>query len=552
MAAGLFDARRCLQIFLGGLLTSLALLALIATTASAKSLGQWTAGDVDAGIAAGVAYLDASADKTDTANIHWDGASSSGDTTDTGFAIAAIGSALKESPASVSASQLADAKNAVQWLIKQQDTTGGADTLGSWGFSSGSNNSNYATSIALMALSFFDTEPGAANAISMGRAYEIAWQTADPSTTGNASSACTASSVGDYGNCGAWTYSPGGCPDCGGDTSNTGFGVTGLEFSGGVPGPTAAANLGWARAIQELNTNPYATQNDGGGTYYPGFSGSSCCRSSANDTGTDLFMFAYDGVPDTDAGVQAALKLGQDALDTEENDAHTTAPRQGVVHNPPAQTGTPPPGSQEDGSCTVGASGCDWGHDSDGGYHYSLFALSKGMGSYVAPNLADPTNFYAKVVDLLLSQQDTDGSWAADLRDDGSPVGAASFSILALSKAGQRKAVPEAPAPAVSAPATPAAQACTDTRRFTFTLHHARGQRVVKAKTFVNGRLVKTVKGHALRRLTIDRLPQQTFVVKIVSYQSSGSRLSSTRVYSGCTKSRPKIRAHHHRRHHHR
>jgi len=40
-----------------------------------------------------------------------------------------------------------------------------------------------------------------------------------------------------------------------------------------------------------------------------------------------------------------------------------------------------------------------------GGYHYSLFALTKGFGEFLEAHLKEPTNFYAKVVDLLLTQQ---------------------------------------------------------------------------------------------------------------------------------------------------
>ncbi len=409
-----------------------ALAALTAGTASAKSVGQWTQADVNAGVAKGVGYLDSVADKSDPSNIHWCTSSCdySGDVTDTGFAIAAIGAALTLDPSNVTAGQLADAKNAVQWLIKQQDTSA-TDTKGSWGVSHTESDSNYATSIALIALSFFSSEPNAANAISLGRTFEIHWQNAPPATTGNSSSSCTAPSGSDYGNCGSWTYHPQSSNGGGGDGSNTGFGVSGLDFSGGVPAATATANLGWARAIQELKSNPYATFNDGGGSYDPG---ETCCgfRSSANGSGSDLFEFAYDGVAAGDAGVQASLKFNTDVLDTYEKSQ--SGSRVEIFHDPPSPFG-------EDGSCQVGASGCDWvANTGEGGYHYSLFAISKGIGSYVAANIADPTNFYAKVVDLLLSQQVADGSWPADLRDDGSTVGATAFSILALTKAGQKAA----------------------------------------------------------------------------------------------------------------
>ena len=94
-------------------------------------------------------------------------------------------------------------------------------------------------------------------------------------------------------------------------------------------------------------------------------------------------------------------------------------------------------GQNEDGSCVIGAAGCDWAFGtSKGGYHYSLFALVKGLSQYITPNLTDTTNFYAKAADVLIGQQGTDGSWPADLRDDASTIGATGFAILALGKVG--------------------------------------------------------------------------------------------------------------------
>lgn len=538
------------------------------SAASAKTLGQWTDDDVNAGIAAGVNALDSLANKTDPTMIHWDASSGSGDVTETGFAIAAIGAALDAKDTNVSPAVLADAKNAVQWLIAQQDKTG-TDTNGSWGVDSSSNDSNYATSIALMALSFFDDEPGAANAIAAGRNFEVMWQNAPPATTGNPSSTCQPPSGGSYGSCGSWTYNPVSGNGFG-DGSNTGFGVTGLDFSGGVPGPTAAQNEAWARAVQEISSNPYATQNDGGGSYEPGETFQSF-RSSANGTGTILFSFAYDGVAVGDPAAQAAIQAGTDVLDTYEANRAAT-PREQIYHL----------GVNRDSACVIGA-GCNWLVSGDGGYHYSLFALSKGLGSYIVPDITNPANFYAKVADLLLSEQGViadrssetppSGAWPEDPRDDGSVVGATSFSILALAKAGQKLAPVGPPPPGPPPPgatstsaattpaATPAPQAqppapvtteCPDTRKFTFALHRARGQRVVKAVVFVNGKKTKTVKGRNLKTVSVARLPQGVFTVRIVATQSSGSKIISQRTYGACEKSKPRLRGQHHKRKKHR
>lgn len=89
---------------------------------------------------------------------------------------------------------------------------------------------------------------------------------------------------------------------------------------------------------------------------------------------------------------------------------------------------------------------------------------------------------------------------------------------------------------------------CADARKFTFHLHHPAGARVVKVEVFVNGRRKLIARGRDVRRVTLRRLPTRKFTVRIVATQSSGSRLVSTRKYSGCLKGRPKTRAKHHRR----
>ena len=88
-------------------------------------------------------------------------------------------------------------------------------------------------------------------------------------------------------------------------------------------------------------------------------------------------------------------------------------------------------GEERDGTCVIGAPGCTWAINFDGGYHYSLWSLSKGLGSYIPANLSDPANWYAKVVDLLLSEQNADGSWPVDGRDDATPIVATGFALVA-------------------------------------------------------------------------------------------------------------------------
>ena len=84
---------------------------------------------------------------------------------------------------------------------------------------------------------------------------------------------------------------------------------------------------------------------------------------------------------------------------------------------------------------------------------------------------------------------------------------------------------------------------CVDTRKFSFRLGHAPGKRIVKVAVFVSGKLLRSRRGRSLRRITLPRLPQRTFVVRIVSTQNNGVRRVSTRTYRGCTKGKPTTKA---------
>ena len=184
-------------------------------------------------------------------------------------------------------------------------------------------------------------------------------------------------------------------------------------------------NVNWQRHIQQLTTtNYYAVRNDGGGDYQPGI-GSSDFSSNANDTGSLLFGLGDDGIAVGDTKAAAALKLGTDVLKQYELMKSTV--RTMIFHS----------GMNEDSTCTIGNSGCDWNTSSDGGYHYSIWAMTKGLGHYITANLADPTNWYAKVVDLLLTPAGI-GRFLATGRtpDDGSGIMATSFAVDALGLVG--------------------------------------------------------------------------------------------------------------------
>jgi hypothetical protein len=88
----------------------------------------------------------------------------------------------------------------------------------------------------------------------------------------------------------------------------------------------------------------------------------------------------------------------------------------------------------------------------------------------------------------------------------------------------------------------PAGRRCTDRRKFSFALHHGPGSRVVRVAVFVNGKRILRRHGRNIRRVTVRRLPRKRFTLRIVSTQSSGSKLISTRRYKGCRKGRPTTR----------
>jgi ABC-2 type transport system ATP-binding protein len=86
-----------------------------------------------------------------------------------------------------------------------------------------------------------------------------------------------------------------------------------------------------------------------------------------------------------------------------------------------------------------------------------------------------------------------------------------------------------------------APRACVDRRKFSFKIHQHR-KRIVRVKVFVNGKRVKTVRGHRVKHVSIKRLPKGLFRVRIVALASNGQRTISVRTYRGCEKGKPHTR----------
>ena len=61
-------------------------------------------------------------------------------------------------------------------------------------------------------------------------------------------------------------------------------------------------------------------------------------------------------------------------------------------------------------------------------------------------------------------------------------------------------------------------------------------------RAYVGKKRVKTLKGHRVRHLTLARLPQGYFRVKIVTTTARGAHATSVRYYRGCYKTKPRDR----------
>jgi hypothetical protein len=86
----------------------------------------------------------------------------------------------------------------------------------------------------------------------------------------------------------------------------------------------------------------------------------------------------------------------------------------------------------------------------------------------------------------------------------------------------------------------PSNRGCVDRRRFSFKLHHPRKTRVVRVDAFVNGKRKLHLTGKSIERITLKRLPQRTFTIRIAAAHSNGTEIVSTRRYKGCKKGKPK------------
>ena len=75
--------------------------------------------------------------------------------------------------------------------------------------------------------------------------------------------------------------------------------------------------------------------------------------------------------------------------------------------------------------------------------------------------------------------------------------------------------------------------------RLTFRIPPPRHGRIVKVQAYIDGKLVKRVRGHRVTRITVKAPNKSNFTVRIVSFANTGKRTTSIRKYRRCSKTRP-------------
>jgi hypothetical protein len=93
------------------------------------------------------------------------------------------------------------------------------------------------------------------------------------------------------------------------------------------------------------------------------------------------------------------------------------------------------------------------------------------------------------------------------------------------------------PAPCANPLGLPRTSRCVDRRKFSFRLH---GRRVVEVAIYVDDRRIVRRRARRIASVTLRRLPQRRFTVKVVARRAGGRTLVTVRRYRGCRKGRPK------------
>lgn len=125
-------------------------------------------------------------------------------------------------------------------------------------------------------------------------------------------------------------------------------------------------------------------------------------------------------------------------------------------------------------------------------------------------------------------------------------VGGLSFAYAAPAGGALLLGSPAAPAPSAGARARPAP--CPSARRLTFAIRPVPGGRVVRARVYLNGRLILTRRGRNLRSLSFFRPNASVLRVRIVTVNNRGGSVTSRRTFTRCRRTRVSGRVRRHRR----
>ena len=72
-----------------------------------------------------------------------------------------------------------------------------------------------------------------------------------------------------------------------------------------------------------------------------------------------------------------------------------------------------------------------------------------------------------------------------------------------------------------------------------FRIHQPRHARIVRVVGYIDGRVVRVVRGRRVTRVVLPTPPRLRFSVRIVDYASNGLRITTRRRYAGCSSTRP-------------
>lgn len=99
---------------------------------------------------------------------------------------------------------------------------------------------------------------------------------------------------------------------------------------------------------------------------------------------------------------------------------------------------------------------------------------------------------------------------------------------------------PQARPTTTPGPALPSNRRCTSRRRFKIHIRNPKGQRVVSARVYVNGKRTRVLRRHRSLHAVVDlrRLRKGRYTVKIVALTSQGRQVVSQRRYRTCTPKR--------------